>query len=56
MLLGAVPALPYFLVWGIQKNPTPQLFPVIIIGIVELFSLGAAKASIISLNPIKSGL
>ena len=56
IVLGALPAIPYFIVWGIEKNGTPQAIPVIIIGVVELFSLGAAKASMIGLSPVKSGL
>ena len=56
IVLGSIPALPYFIVWGIQKNPAPQTIPVIIIGVVQLFSLGTAKALMIGLNPLKSGL
>ena len=56
MVLGALPAIPYFIVWGIARNNAPQTIPVIIIGVVELFSLGAAKAAMIGLGPIRSGL
>jgi len=34
MVLGALPAIPYFIIWGIMKNPAPQMIPVIIIGVV----------------------
>lgn len=56
MLLGVLPAIPYFISWSINKNPAPQLIPVIIIGVIELFSLGMAKAFMIGLNPFKSGI
>lgn len=56
MLMGTLPALPYFIAWGILKKSTPQLIPVIIIGVIGLFSLGAAKASVLNLSPTKSGL
>lgn len=56
MVLGGLPAVPYFISWGIAKSNAPQLIPVIIIGVLELFSLGMAKAIMIGLSPIKSGL
>ena len=56
MVLGALPALPYFIVYGISRSNVPQTIPVIIIGVVELFSLGAAKAVMIGLSPLKSGM
>ena len=56
MVLGALPAIPYFIAWGISKSNASQLIPVIIIGILELFSLGMAKALMIGLNAFKSGL
>ena len=56
MVLGALPAIPYFISWGIMKSTAPQTIPVIIIGTVQLFSLGLAKAMMIGLNPLKSGI
>ena len=56
MILGALPAIPYFISWGIMKSTAPQTIPVIIIGVVQLFSLGLAKALMIGLNPLKSGI
>ena len=56
MVLGGLPAIPHFISWGIAKSNAPQLIPVLIIGVVELFSLGIAKALMIGLGPIKSGL
>ena len=56
MVLGALPAMPYFIAYGIAKSNVPQTIPVIIIGVIELFSLGAMKASMIGLSPFKSGM
>ncbi len=56
MVLGALPAIPYIISSGIVGSDSQQIIPVIIIGVVELFSLGVAKAAMIGLNTIKSGL
>jgi vacuolar iron transporter family protein len=56
MILGALPAIPYFISYGFTRSNAPQTIPVMIIGAIELFSLGVTKASMIGLNPIKSGL
>lgn len=57
MVLGALPAVPYIISYGIIGDDiSQQAIPVIIIGAVELFSLGVAKAAMIGLNIWKSGL
>ena len=56
MILGALPAIPYFIAWSINRSNASQLIPVIIIGVIQLFSLGMAKAIMIGLNPFKSGI
>lgn len=56
MVLGGVPALPYFISAGILKDEKHQWVAVICIGVGELFALGFAKATLIGLNPWKSGL
>lgn len=56
MVLGTLPAIPYIISKGILGHDDQLPIPVIIIGIVELFSLGVAKAAMIGLNPIKSGV
>jgi len=56
MILGGLPAIPYFISWGIAKSNAPQLIPVIIIGVLELLSLGIAKAMMVGLSPVTSGL
>lgn len=56
MVLGALPAIPYIISSGIIGSDSQQAIAVICIGVVELFSLGVAKAALIGLNPIKSGL
>lgn len=56
MLLGGIPAFPYIISAGIMNQDDPQWIPVICIGVVELFSLGFAKAALIGLNKWKSGL
>ena len=56
MILGILPAIPYFISWSINRSNASQLIPVVIIGAVELFSLGMGKALMIGLNPFKSGI
>jgi VIT1/CCC1 family predicted Fe2+/Mn2+ transporter len=56
MVLGGIPALPYIISSGILKSEDQQVIAVICIGIVELFSLGFAKAAMIGLNVWKAGL
>lgn len=55
MILGGLPAVPYIISSGIIGSADQQTIPVIIIGCVELFSLGVAKAALIGLNIWKSG-
>ena len=55
MVLGGLPIIPYIISSAIQKNEHQQVIPVIAIGVVELFSLGFAKAAMIGLNRFKSG-
>lgn len=56
MILGGIPAIPYIISSGILKSEDQQWIAVICIGTVELFSLGFAKAALIGLNKVKSGL
>lgn len=56
MVFGVLPALPYIIGYGIAGSENQQLAAVLAIGVVELFSLGYAKAAMIGLNPWKSGL
>lgn len=56
MVLGALPAIPYIISSGIIGSDNQQAIAVICIGVVELFSLGVAKAAMIGLNIWKSGL
>jgi vacuolar iron transporter family protein len=56
MVLGGIPSLPYIISSGIIGAPEQQWVAVVCIGVVELFSLGFAKAAIIGLNKWKSGL
>ena len=56
MVLGVLPAIPYIISSGFVGSDNQQTVAVICIGVVELFSLGAAKAAMIGLNPIKSGM
>ncbi len=56
VIFGALPAFPYIISAGILKQTDQQEIAVICIGIVELFSLGFAKAALIGLNKWKSGL
>lgn len=56
MILGAIPAFPYIISAGILGQTDQQEIAVICIGIVELFSLGVAKAALIGLNKWKSGV
>lgn len=56
MVFGVLPALPYIIGYGIVGSENQQLAAVLAIGVVELFSLGYAKAAMIGLNPWKSGL
>ena len=55
MVLGGLPIIPYIISSAISKSDHQQTIPVICIGIVELFSLGFAKAAMIGLNKFKSG-
>lgn len=55
LILGALPAIPYIISAGIIRSGDQQEIAVICIGIVELFSLGFAKAALIGLNKWKSG-
>lgn len=56
MILGVIPAIPYIISSAILGEYTHQTIPVIIIGVVELFSLGIAKAAMIGLPLLKSGI
>jgi VIT1/CCC1 family predicted Fe2+/Mn2+ transporter len=56
VILGAMPAMPYVVSSGIMKSKNQQMMAVLIIGVLELFSLGFAKAALIQLNPWKSGV
>lgn len=56
LILGGVPSLPYIISAGIIGSTDQQVVAVLCIGIVELFSLGFAKAALIGLNTWKSGL
>lgn len=56
MVLGALPAIPYIISSGIMSSSDQQTIAVICIGVVELFSLGVAKAAMIGLNIWKSGI
>lgn len=56
IVLGTLPVIPYIISYGIIGSDSHQLIPVVCIGVIELFSLGFAKAAIIGLNPIKSGM
>jgi VIT1/CCC1 family predicted Fe2+/Mn2+ transporter len=56
VVLGGIPALPYIISSGILKSEDQQVVAVICIGIVELFSLGFAKAAMIGLNVWKAGI
>lgn len=55
LVLGAIPALPYIISAGIIGSQDQQWIAVICIGVIELFSLGFAKAAMIGLNKWKSG-
>ena len=55
MVLGGLPIVPYIISSAISKSSDHQTVPVVCIGIVELFSLGFAKAAMIGLNKFKSG-
>lgn len=56
IVFGVLPALPYIIGYGILGSENQQLAAVLAIGVVELFSLGYAKAAMIGLNPWKSGI
>lgn len=56
MVFGALPSVPYIISSGILNSGDQQEIAVISIGAVELFALGFAKASLIGLNPWKSGM
>jgi VIT1/CCC1 family predicted Fe2+/Mn2+ transporter len=56
VVLGGIPSLPYVISSGILKSQDQQVIAVICIGVVELFSLGFAKASMIGLNVWKAGI
>lgn len=55
IIFGGIPAIPYIISAGILKNEEHQWIAVVCIGVVELFSLGFAKAALIGLQPWKSG-
>ncbi len=55
LLLGGIPSFPYIISAGIMRQEDQQWVAVICIGVVELFSLGFAKAALIGLNKWKSG-
>lgn len=55
MVLGGLPIIPYIISSAILGHSDQQPIPVICIGVVELFSLGFAKAAMIGLNKWKSG-
>ena len=51
-----MPLIPYVIGYGIEKDDTTQYMLIsLIIGGVELFSLGFAKAVLIGLNKLKAG-
>ena len=56
MILGTIPAIPYIISAGIIRSEDQQWIAVVCIGVIELFSLGFAKAALIGLNKIKAGL
>lgn len=55
ILLGGIPVIPYIISWGIIGSDSQQPVAVLCIGVLELFSLGFAKASMIGLRKWKSG-
>lgn len=56
VLFGFIPLIPYVISYGIKKdNHTQYLLISLILGGVELFSLGFAKAVLVGLNRFKSG-
>lgn len=57
MICGFLPLIPYVIGYGIEKDDKTQYMLIsLIIGAVELFSLGFAKAVLIGLKKIKAGL
>ena len=55
-VFGFLPLVPYVIGYGIQKDDKTQYMLIsLIIGGVELFSLGFAKAVLIGLNKFKAG-
>lgn len=55
LLFGLLPVIPYIISSGIMKKQDQQWIAVIVIGAVELFSLGIGKAALIGLPVWKSG-
>lgn len=51
-----MPIIPYIVSYANGDKETQHLAISLIIGGVELFSLGFAKAMLLALNPIKSGI
>lgn len=57
VLFGFLPLIPYVIGYGIKKDDQTQYLLIsLILGGVELFSLGFAKAVLVGLNRLKSGL
>jgi VIT1/CCC1 family predicted Fe2+/Mn2+ transporter len=56
-IFGLLPLIPYIIGAGFgHDNQTQYTFWAIIIGVIELFSLGYAKAVLVGLNKYISGL
>ena len=57
ILFGFLPLIPYVIGYGINKDDKSQYLLIsLILGGVELFSLGFAKAVLVGLNRVKAGL
>ena len=56
VLFGFLPLIPYVIGYGIRKDDHSQYLLIsLILGGVELFSLGFSKAVLVGLNKFKSG-
>ena len=56
VLFGFLPLIPYVIGYGIEKdNHSQYLLISLILGGIELFSLGFSKAVLVGLNKFKSG-
>jgi hypothetical protein len=56
LVLGFLPSIPYIICLALSNNTAHPVIPVLIIGAIELFSLGFASARLIGSNPIKGGM